>query len=400
VLDSLPRIGASGSVGLSYGFTSVVPRILGEDARIELTVAAAWALDEARADLGEPFLRVLHHMIMLWRNAPRLPNSVTKVSLTSADLQWALPHMRERIIHLVPEYFSREPLLHPPYINKQQDKSWTIDVPRNVMYYEQAASDLLGYVREACRQVHRVREEADREFFPEPPTPTTELDAVVHLSASRTALLTWLWHQRQQWRPGEPMANVMSLLSDDRLAVDQGVRFTEDAIDKASAYLEQHGLIKGAGRLDQMAGPGLAEITAAGEECVESYNGDVGAYIRRRDAGPVTFHIATNNGNIAANSTGVTQSAATQNASSRAQILAVVSLILQLAPSLTPDVGQQQALLAQTKELQTAAETPAPDYIAVQRIRDGVLSTIRGLSHSPDVQRLALEAVEQGIPTP
>lgn len=47
VLDSLPRIGASGSVGLSYGFTTAVPRILTEDTRIKLTVAAAWALDEA-----------------------------------------------------------------------------------------------------------------------------------------------------------------------------------------------------------------------------------------------------------------------------------------------------------------------------------------------------------------
>lgn len=267
------------------------------------------------------------------------------------------------------------------------------------MRYERA-TDLRGYVSETCRQVRRVLQEADRDFTGGEPAPAPSLDAVLHLNASRTALLMWLWHQKQRQGPGEPMPNVMDVLLDDGLSVDQGVRFTESEIDRASEYLEHHGLIKGSGTLDQMAGPVLTEITPAGEDCVEGYNGDVGAYIRRRDNGPVTFHIATNNGNIAANSTGVTQNAATQAAFDPAQILAAVSLIWQLTPALTPDTGEQQALLVQTRELQTAAETPAPDRVAVQRIAEGVLSTIRGFTHSPDVQRLALEAVEQGIPSP
>lgn len=395
VLDSLPRIGASGSLGLSYGFTTAVPRILAEDTRIALTVAAAWALEEARSDLGDPFLRVLHHMITLWRSAPRSPNEVTRVALTSGDLQGAFPHMRARIIRLVPEHFSREPLLSTSY-SKQQDGTWTMDVPRDVRRYEHA-TDLLGYVSEACRQVHRVLQEADRELFAGRPTPTPPLDAVLHLSASRTALLKWLWHQKQEQTPGGPMPHVLGVLSDDDLSADQGVRFSEDEIDRASAYLEQHGLIKGAGTLDQRDGPSLAEVTAAGEDCVENYNGDVSAYIRRKDSGTVTFHIATNNGNIAANSTGFTQNAVTQDAFDPAQILAAVSLIQQLTPALTPDAGEQQELLTQVSELQTAAAAPVPDCGVVRRIADGVLSTIRGLAHSPDVQRLALEAVEQGI---
>ncbi|MDX3636981.1 hypothetical protein PV728_43710 [Streptomyces europaeiscabiei] len=398
VLDSLPRIGASGSVGLSYGFTTAVPRILTEDTRIKLTVAAAWALDEARYALGEPFLQVLHHMITLWRNAPRSPNEVTKVSLTSEDLQRAFPQMDPRIIRMVPDSCLNEPFWSGSS-GRAPDGSWNMDVPQRVKLYERA-TDLRGYVSETCRQVHRVLQEADRDFTGGEPAPVPSPDAVLHRSASRTALLMWLWHQKQQQGPGEPMPNVMDVLSDDGLSVDQGVRFTEGEIDRASAYLERHGLIKGGGTLDQMAGPVRAEITPAGEDCVEGYSGDVGAYIRRRDNSPVTFHIATNNGNIAANSTGVTQNAATQAAFDPAQILAVVSLIRQLTPALTPHAGEQQALLAQTSELQAAAEAPALDRVAVRRITDGVLSTIRRLTHSPDVQRLALEAVEQGIQNP
>jgi hypothetical protein len=398
VLDSLPRIGASGSVGLSYGFTTAVPRILTEDTRIKLTVAAAWALDEASYALGEPFLQVLHHMITLWRNAPRSPNEVTRVSLTSEDLQRALPQMDPRIVRLVPEFFHNEPLMSGSY-GKAQDGSWSLDVPRNVMFYEQA-TDLSGYVSETCRQVHRVLQEADRDFTGGELAPVPSIDVVLHISASRTALLKWLWHQKQQRDPFEPMPNVMDVLLDDSFSVDQGVRFTEGEVDRASEYLEHHGLIKGGGRVDEMAGPILAEITPAGEDCVEAYGGDVGAYIRRRDNSPVTFHIATNNGNIAANSTRVTQNAATQAAFDRAQALAAVSLIRQLTPALTPDAEEQQALLAQLSELQTAAEALAPDRVAVRRITDEVLSTIRGLTHSPDVQRLALEAVEPEFQNP
>ncbi|MGW3307581.1 hypothetical protein ACWDG9_13465 [Streptomyces sp. NPDC001073] len=396
VLDSLPRIGASGSVGLSYGFTTAIPRIIREDTRIKLTIAAAWALDEVRYALGEPFLQVLHHMITLWRNAPRLPNEVTRVPLTSEDLQRALPQMDPRIIRMVPDSFFNEPFMSGSY-GKAPDGSWTMyDVPRHVMFYEQA-TDLRGYVGETCRQVYRVLQEADRNFTGGEPAPVPAPDAVLHLSASRTALLRWLWHQKQQRSPGEPMPNVLDVLLDDSLSVDRGVRFTESEIDRASAYLEHHGLIKGGGTFDQMAGPVLAEITPAGEDCVESYSGDVGAYVRRRDNGPVMFHIATNNGNIAANSTGVTQNAPSQATFDPAQILAAVSLIRQLIPALTPDAAEQQALLAQTSELQTAAKAPAPDGAAVRRIAGGVLSTIRGLTDAPDVRRLALEAVEQGI---
>ncbi|MGW9595387.1 hypothetical protein ACWHLZ_34435 [Streptomyces chartreusis] len=324
-----------------------------------------------------------------------MPNKVTEVSLTSEDLQRALPQMDSRMIRMVPDSFFNEPFMAGSY-GKAPDGSWSMDVPREVTLYEQA-TDLRGYVRDTCQQVHRVLQEADRNFTGGEPAPVTPLDKVLHLSASRTALLVWLWHQKQQQSPGDPMPNVMDVLSDDGLSVDQGVQFTEAEIDRASAHLEQNGLIKGAGVMDQMAGPIFAEITPRGEDCVENYKGDISAYIRRKDDGPVTFHITNNSGNIAANSTGFTQNAVTQGGFDPAQILAAATLVQQLAPALTPDIDEQQGLLAQVGDLEEAATASEPEPGVIRRIASGLMSTIRGLAHSPDVQRLALEAVEQSI---
>ncbi|TKS98688.1 hypothetical protein [Streptomyces lasalocidi] len=395
VLTSLPRVGGSETIGPSYGFSSAVPRILAADTRIALTVAAAVAVEEQRSDLGIPFLMVLRHMINMWRSAPRFPNEVAEVTLTSEALQQALPHMRPRIIRLIPGYFSCEPFLGGSH-SRQQDGSWTMEVRDTVMHYEHA-TDLLGYVREACGRVRQVRREVEKDWGIEPAEPTQPLDTVRHISASRSALLLWLWHQKQHHVPGEPMPSVLDVLLDERFAMDQGVRFTDAEIDRAAAHLEQHALINSGGTFDQKIGPVVAEITVAGEDCVENYNGDVSAYVHQKHSGAVTFHIATNTGNIAANSTAVTQHSVTQDAAGPAKILAAVSLIRQLAPALTTDTDQQQNLLASVDDLQAAAEDSTSDGVAVRHLADGVCSALRNLTQAPDVQRLALEAVEQAV---
>ena len=208
VLYSLPRIGApAGAFGLSYGFATSVPRILTEDTRIALTAAAAVALDEAKSDLSDPLLRVLHHMIALWRNTPRSPNEVTRVMLTSEELQAEFPHMRPRIIGLIPDYLSNEPLLSSSR-SRQEDGSWTMEIPRQVMQYE-GAKTLRDHVSEAFRQVHQALE-ADRKIFaaeaspalasdPEPePVPTSVTDLEV---GEKRVLL------KQEWILGDPIGD-------------------------------------------------------------------------------------------------------------------------------------------------------------------------------------------------
>lgn len=194
VLYSLPRIGApAGAFGISYGFTTFVPRILAEDTRIALTAAAALALDELQSDLGDPFLRVLHHMIAMWRNTPRSPNEVTRVKLTSEELQAAFPHMRPRIISLIPEYIANEPLL-PSSRSTQADGRWTMEIPRQVMLYENAKT-LRDYVSEACQRVHQALE-ADREIFAAP-EPVADSDVGEKM---RVPL-------RQEWILGDPIGD-------------------------------------------------------------------------------------------------------------------------------------------------------------------------------------------------
>lgn len=208
VLYSLPRIGApAGSFGLSYGFTTHVPRILTDDTRIALTAAAALALDEQQSDLGDPLLRVLHHMIALWRNAPRSPNEVTRVKLTSEELQAAFPHMRPRIIGLIPEYLANEPLLSSSR-SRQEDGSWMMEIPRQVMQYEHAKS-LRDYVSEACQQVHQALEAARKMFAGQTaPAPTAEPEPVPApepvtdpgVGATRVPL-------NQEWILGDPIGD-------------------------------------------------------------------------------------------------------------------------------------------------------------------------------------------------
>lgn len=160
VLDSLPRIGnPPGPFGLSYGFTTVVDRFLQDDTRVALTVAATWPLDEARSDLADPFLRALRHMVLLWQNAPRSPNELTQVTLTSKDLQSAFPHMRPRIISILPEIFGYEPFLHGSR-SRQPDGSWTMDIPKHIMQYGHVNS-VQEYISTVSRLVHETLE-ADR----------------------------------------------------------------------------------------------------------------------------------------------------------------------------------------------------------------------------------------------
>jgi hypothetical protein len=170
-----------------------------------------------------------------------------------------------------------------------------------------------------------------------------------------------------------------------------GAEITGTELHQALSYLAEHDLIE-AVNID----PATAAITPRGVSCALS-GGSVQDHINQPTTGGPVFHIATNNGNIAANSSGFTQNSVTQAEFDPAHILAAVNLLQQLTPSLTPNADEQHGLLSQLVELQAVATDPALDRGLLRRIAGGIASTIRNLAHSPDVQRLALEAVEQGV---
>ncbi|MCZ4098104.1 hypothetical protein [Streptomyces sp. H39-C1] len=213
-------------------------------------------------------------------------------------------------------------------------------------------------------------------------------DRAARLRHTMNAFLRWLYDTAGDQVPTNP-----ALFLATPGSYFAGADVSGADLHQALAYLTENGLIE---PID--TDPSTVAITPRGVSCALA-GGSVQDDINQptpSDNGPV-FHIATNNGNIAANSTGFTQNAVTQTGFDPAQILAAVNLLQQLAPSLTPNAGEQQVLLTQVQELQAAATVPAPDRGLVRRVAGGVISTIRGLAHSPDVQRLALEAVEQGI---
>lgn len=215
-----------------------------------------------------------------------------------------------------------------------------------------------------------------------------EHDPVIRVRAIRKALLVWLYQEKHR---GALISPVVEAVTGDPAARSP----LPGELDRAAAQLAADGMIRGM-TVDQFQGPVRAEITSEGEDCVENYGADTGAYRARSTSGTV-FHIGTNSGNIAASSNNVTQQVIAPGAFDPSQLLAFADLVRELAPSLTPDASERQDLLTESQLLHDSAAAPEPDQRRLQRVAERLLSLVRGLAHSPTVQRLALEAGEQAI---
>ncbi|WP_171117021.1 MULTISPECIES: hypothetical protein [unclassified Streptomyces] len=189
-------------------------------------------------------------------------------------------------------------------------------------------------------------------------------DPAARAAAARKGLLVWLWHRKHDDILLPAVADVLN----DPLSLFEGERLTSNEIDRASAYLSEKGLIKG----DRSAGSNghvQAEITAEGEDCVDSYQGDIGAYERRNTGGNTTFHIGQNTGNIAANSRDFTLNATTHSGVDLAQVVMAARALRQAVPIL----GLPEDDAAEVTQLATRIEEEAtstnPDPSRLQRWR-------------------------------
>ncbi|MFI1769159.1 hypothetical protein ACH41H_45010 [Streptomyces sp. NPDC020800] len=99
---------------------------------------------------------------------------------------------------------------------------------------------------------------------------------VARSAAARRGLLVWLWGQTEKDVNYPAVEKILEVPE----SLFEGARLTADEIDRAAAYLEEKGLIKGIKVADRR-GPVRAEITAEGQDCVEHFDGDAGAYDRR-----------------------------------------------------------------------------------------------------------------------
>jgi hypothetical protein len=164
VIASLPRVGATGTLGLSYGFTECRDwRMLREDDKIGLTVAAALPLEELREMLADPFLRTLGYMIKLRRKAVPTPREVTSTWLESQDLLRAIPTLDTRFVARAVDVFNAEPAtrLGSSSGPNPGDSSWRKEVSREVLRYADALA-LPAYVAKTCELVLQQGREAQR----------------------------------------------------------------------------------------------------------------------------------------------------------------------------------------------------------------------------------------------
>ncbi|MFI6550087.1 hypothetical protein ACIBO9_43295 [Streptomyces prunicolor] len=159
--DSLSMIGRP-----SYGFTTLPPDAVRDDTRLGLTVAASLLLPELRAFFGEPFLRIMHHMIKAYREAPSDVNAVKQVWLTSSDLQAAVPISQETFWIGLPEMLGAEVATRRGSHHTAPDGSWRREVTREVLqfrgcrtidqYVAKVSEMVTGWAHEQDQQLGRV----------------------------------------------------------------------------------------------------------------------------------------------------------------------------------------------------------------------------------------------------
>ncbi|MEV5599430.1 hypothetical protein [Streptomyces sp. NPDC052496] len=173
--------------------------------------------------------------------------------------------------------------------------------------------------------------------------------------AARRAVLHWLWLQDEDcvhWPVVENFAGTAA-------ASFEGSLLTMDEIDCAAGYLKSHGLINGQGAWGRK-GPLRAEITAEGRDCVENYDGDPRAYIRR-GVGGTTYN------NFLPNAQGVIigeQQNVTQNNTAGVDPTLFVQLagyVGQVSGTLGMDEPDREAMERVAQDLHAEATSPVPE---------------------------------------
>ncbi|MGW2124628.1 hypothetical protein [Streptomyces sp. NPDC001758] len=221
-------------------------------------------------------------------------------------------------------------------------------------------------------------------------------DPAARAAAARKGLLVWLWHRKHDGILLPAVADVLN----DPLSLFEGERLIDGDIDRASAYLSAKGLIKG-DRNASSDGPVQAEITAEGEDCVDNYQGDIGAYERRNTGRNTTIHIGQNTGNIAANSRDFTLNATTHSGVDLAQVVMAARALRQAVPIL----GLPEDDAAEITQLATRMEEEAtsvnPDPSRLQRWGAQTLAVLSPVASGALGSVLAayLGVVLPGLPT-
>ncbi|MEV7238896.1 hypothetical protein AB0N06_34805 [Streptomyces sp. NPDC051020] len=159
LLAGLPYVGAPWPGGARYGFTTRAGRLT-PDETIGLTIAAGVPLPEFDAVVGEPFLRVLHHMIGLQSSLRPEPGKVSQARLDSQELAASVPGLRPGFVANLPSLLDTEPAtrsIGSAGAGASGD-TWWRGITRSVLGFR-AAKDLKTYVSLTCDLVHKWDQE-------------------------------------------------------------------------------------------------------------------------------------------------------------------------------------------------------------------------------------------------
>ncbi|RPE39714.1 hypothetical protein EDD90_2731 [Streptomyces sp. Ag109_O5-1] len=199
LLMSLPRVGNVQPFGHGYGYTVGVRFPVGEEDKVRLTVASSLILPEVRMMVGDPFVRVVRHMVKLHAGKRPSPNEVTYAQLRSDELAVAMPHLKPWFIKALPDLLSFEPGIATAGRNFEPDGTWSLGITRTIRAFRDVDS-----VEEYIEITNRIVEEevtkhAQRyirtgkfgllgeEIEPEPAPPTTEPERAPYIDAGLLA---------------------------------------------------------------------------------------------------------------------------------------------------------------------------------------------------------------------
>ncbi|MDX3298698.1 hypothetical protein PV569_34100 [Streptomyces scabiei] len=151
VFHSLPRVGADVPYAAGYGFTVPMRAPINPGDQVRLTVASSLLLPEMKMMAGDPFVRALGHMAMLYVSTPVPTGGARRELLRSDDLAEAPLGLKPWFIKRLPDLLSYEPTISASGATFA-DGSWEREINRSLRPYRGVRS-VGEYVDTTCEIV-------------------------------------------------------------------------------------------------------------------------------------------------------------------------------------------------------------------------------------------------------
>lgn len=195
-------------------------------------------------------------------------------------------------------------------------------------------------------------------------------DSVRRSREIQQRMLCWLHNREHRDAPPSDWSDFLA--SDD--AIFYGDRFALAELERQAEYLFAKDLIQSL-HIEQAAdGTIKPRLTAAGQDCVMDFGGNVSDYINRHNGRSTTTNITMtgSTGNIVVASDNVQQNIET--GIDTRKLLDFAGFVRQVVPTLGLSEDDQAELDADAAELHQAAEEAQPDRGRIKQLHDAVMA--------------------------